>query len=140
MTQDQIAAVRQTFATVAPNARTVGTLFYDRLFAIDPSLRALFRGDINEQAGKLMHVIGFAVANLDKPDALLPAVRALGERHVAYGVTEPHYQTVATALLQTLEAGLGDAFTPDVRGAWTTAYTTLAGEMLAASRKAAPAA
>jgi hemoglobin-like flavoprotein len=41
-------------------------------------------------------------------------------------VKNEHYQTVGAALLWTLEQGLGDAFTPDVRDAWATAYELLA--------------
>src|ERR1700722_13562116 len=115
MTPSEVAAVRSTFAMVAPNARAAGVLFYGKLFALDPSLRSLFHGDIDEQAAKLMQVLAFAVANLEKPDALLPAVRALGQRHAGHGVKPPHYATVGAALLQTLETGLGDAFTPDVK-------------------------
>ena len=50
MTPDEITAVRQSFTLVAPNARAAGVLFYDKLFALDPSLRSLFHGDIDEQA------------------------------------------------------------------------------------------
>ena len=137
MTPDEITAVRQSFTLVAPNARAAGVLFYDKLFALDPSLRSLFHGDIDEQAAKLMQVLGFAVANLGKPDALLPAVRALGQRHAGYGVRPAHYATVGAALLQTLDAGLGDAFTSEVKAAWTTAYTVIAGEMQSAAGEVA---
>jgi nitric oxide dioxygenase len=139
MTPDEIAKVRQSFALVAPNARTAGALFYDNLFALDPSLRGLFHGEIDAQAAKLMGVLAFAVANLEKPDALLPAVRALGQRHAGYGVQPSHYATVGAALLQTLEAGLGDAFSPEVKAAWTTTYTVIAGEMQAAAGEVAAA-
>ena len=89
MTPEDIAAVRGSFAMVAPNARAAGALFYDNLFALDPSMRRLFHGDIEEQAAKLMQVLAFAVANLEKPDALLPAVRALGQRHAGYENVAP---------------------------------------------------
>jgi hemoglobin-like flavoprotein len=139
MTQDQIALIRANFALVAPNANAVGMVFYDHLFALDPALRPMFHGPIEAQAAKLMQVLAFAVANLEKPDALLPPVRALGQRHVGYGVVPAHYQTVGAALLDTLAAGLGDAFTPEAKAAWTEAYTVLATEMQdAASGVAAP--
>ena len=69
-------------------------------------------------------------------DQILPAVEALGRRHAGYGVREGHYATVGAALLWTLEQGLGDAFTTDVRKAWTTAYGTLASVMIEAGRTA----
>jgi len=69
------------------------------------------------------------VSGLERLEKLLPAVQALGRRHAGYGVKDEHYATVAAALLWTLEQGLGDGFTPEVREAWTTAYLALAGVM-----------
>jgi hemoglobin-like flavoprotein len=37
-------------------------------------------------------------------------------------VHDSQYDSVGTALLWTLEQGLGEAFTPEVRDAWTEAY------------------
>ena len=51
-------------------------------------------------------------------------MQALGRRHAGYGVRPEHYDTVGAALLWTLEQGLGDAFTDDVRAAWAEAYGT----------------
>ena len=114
-------------------------LFYGRLFELDPTLRPLFRGDLREQGRKLMTTLGVVVKGLTKLDAILPAVEQLGARHVAYGVQDAHYATVGAALLWTLRQGLGTAFTADVEDAWTAAYTTLAGAMIAAAHRAAPA-
>ena len=101
-------------------------MFYGRLFELDPTLKPLFKGDMTEQGRTLMTMIGTAVANLNKLDAIVPAVQDLGRRHKDYGVLPEHYGTVATALLWTLGQGLGDAFTPQVEAAWTEAYTILA--------------
>jgi nitric oxide dioxygenase len=136
MTPDQIAAVKQSFALVAPIADKAGLMFYARLFELDPALRPMFPENIEEQAGKLMHVLAFAVANLDKADTLIPAVQALGARHGGYGVKPKHYGTVAAALLDTLATGLGPSFTPEVKDAWIAAYTTLSGAMIAAAANA----
>jgi hemoglobin-like flavoprotein len=108
-------------------------MFYDRLFMLNPALRPLFKGDMPEQGRKLMAMIGTAVANLHRLDDIVPAVRDLGRRHGGYGVQSDDYDTVATALLWTLEQGLGADFTPATRDAWTTCYVVLAGEMKAAA-------
>jgi len=129
MTSTQKALVQQTFAQLAPIADQAASLFYGRLFQVDPSLRPLFKGDMAEQGRKLMSMIGIAVANLGKLDVILPAVRDLGQRHAGYGVRQAHYDTVGTALVWTLEQGLGDDFTPATRQAWVEAYTILAGAM-----------
>lgn len=126
MTPENQALVRDSFAKVVPIAPQAAALFYDRLFELDPSLKPLFKGDMTEQGRLLMAMLGTAVANLDKLEAIVPAVQALGRRHAGYGVQPAHYDTVAAALLWTLGQGLGDAFTPPVEAAWTEAYTILA--------------
>lgn len=132
MTPEQQTLVRDSFAKVAPIA-PAAAMFYDRLFVLDPSLRPLFNGDMTEQGRKLMAMIGTAVANLHRIGEIVPAVRDLGKRHARYGVKTTHYETVANALLWTLEQGLGADFTPATRDAWTACYGVLAGEMKAAA-------
>jgi hemoglobin-like flavoprotein len=132
MTPEQKQLVRASFAKLAPIADDAAALFYQRLFTLDPKLKALFTHDMKEQGRKLMTMIGTAVAQLDKVEALLPVLRDLGKRHVGYGVRDSDYDTVATALLWTLEQGLGADFTPALKDAWTACYGVLAGEMKAA--------
>ena len=67
MTPRQIALVRENFAAVKPIADTAAALFYDRLFALDPSLRALFKSGMREQGAKLMQMIGVAVPGCTRP-------------------------------------------------------------------------
>jgi hemoglobin-like flavoprotein len=129
MTPEQIEMVRTSWAKVVPIAGPAASLFYDRLFQLDPELKSLFQGDMTEQGRKLMAMINTAVNGLDKLDDIVPAVQELGRRHVDYGVKDADYDTVGSALLWTLEQGLGEAFTPDVKEAWATAYGVLAGTM-----------
>ena len=129
MTPETQILIRESFAQVAPIAPRAAALFYGRLFVLDPSLKALFNGDMEEQGRKLMAMLGSVVANLSKLETFLPAVRNLGRRHVAYGVQPEHYDIVGSALLWTLGQGLGEAFTPRVEAAWTEAYTILATAM-----------
>jgi len=126
MTPERVQLIQSTWTQVKPIAPQAAALFYERLFALDPSLRALFKSDLQAQGEKLMKAMGLVVNSLDKLDAILPAIRSLGQRHVGYGVQAAHYDTVGAALLWTLEHGLGPAFTTETRAAWTEAYTTLA--------------
>ena len=134
MTPMQKTLVQQSFKQVVPIADTAATIFYERLFATAPAVRPLFKGELAEQKKKLVQMLAYCVGKLDAPDELLPAVRALGKRHIGYGVTDEHYQLVGAALLWTLETGLGAAFTPDVKEAWTAVYTVLAATMLDGAR------
>ncbi len=131
MTPQQIDLVQQSFQKVVPIAATAADLFYDRLFEIAPETRPLFPDDLGEQKKKLIAMLATAVTNLHKLDAILPAVKALGERHKGYGVTAAYYAPVGAALLWTLEKGLGPDFTPEVKSAWAETYTALAGVMAA---------
>ena len=126
MNTHQIDLVQKSFADVKPIASAAAELFYARLFVLDPSLRVMFKGEMGKQGQMLMSMIGAAVAGLRNLETLAPVVRKLGARHVGYGVRTEHYATVGTALLWTLEKGLGEKFTPEVRDAWTEAYTLLA--------------
>jgi len=129
VTPAQIKLVQETWSRVEPMKEEAAQLFYSRLFESDPSLKPLFKGDIREQGRKLMTMIGLAVNGLTRLDAIIPAVQELGRRHADYGVQPAHYATVASALLWTLERGLGPQFTTEVREAWTTAYSVLATTM-----------
>ena len=138
MGSQQIILVQASFALVAPIAATAADLFYARLFVLDPGLIPMFPADLSEQKKKLMTMLQVAVASLRKPEQLIPALQNLGRRHAGYGVQESHYETVGAALIWTLEQGLGDAFTPAQRTAWTAFYSSLASTMLAgAMRRAA---
>ena len=129
MTPEQVTLVTTSWEKVKPISDTAAELFYGKLFELDPSLKALFTGDMTEQGRKLMAMINTAVNSLKNVEAIVPAVQDLGRRHVGYGVKDEHYDTVAAALLWTLEQGLGDAFTDDVKQAWTDTYVLLATTM-----------
>lgn len=129
MTPQQVTLVQTTWEQVVPIADTAAGLFYGRLFELDPALRPLFKSSIEEQGRKLMQMITVAVRGLNNVPALIPAVQELGRRHVGYGVRDEHYETVGSALLWTLEKGLGPAFTPEVKDAWATVYGVLATTM-----------
>jgi hemoglobin-like flavoprotein len=129
MTPRQIELVQTSYTAVEGLGDKAGQLFYAKLFVLDPALRPLFKGDMNAQARKLMQMITVAVRGLGDVEKLKPALAALGARHAGYGVLPAHYATVAAALLDTLAAGLGDAFTPEVKQAWTDCYVLLATAM-----------
>lgn len=129
MTPRQIDLVQDSFAQVKPIAEAAADLFYARLFLLDPGLRGMFKGDMKKQGQMLMSMIGAAVNGLRNLEALAPVVRHLGARHVSYGVKAEHYETVGSALLWTLDKGLKEEFTPEVRDAWASAYQLLADVM-----------
>lgn len=137
MTPRQIELVQASWDSVEPIAEAAAEIFYSKLFALDPALRPLFKGDLAEQGRKLMSMIGLVVRGLTRLEMLLAGVQALGRRHAGYGVRDRHYESVATALLWTLHQGLGKGFTDEVREAWASAYGLLATTMKDAAKVAA---
>ena len=125
MTPDQVAIVQQSFAKVAPIADQAALMFYDRLFEIAPAVKSLFSSDMAEQRRKLMATLAIVVNGLSNLETILPAASALATRHVAYGARPEHYPVVGSALLWTLEKGLGEDWTKEVADAWTAAYALL---------------
>jgi hemoglobin-like flavoprotein len=136
MTPQQITLIQESWRKVLPISDTAAELFYNRLFVLDPSLKPLFKGDMKEQGRKLMAILNTVVTKLDQLGDIVPAAQDLGRRHGTYGVQPAHYDTVAAALLWTLAAGLGDAFTDEVKQAWTQAYGILAKVMIDAAESA----
>lgn len=130
MTPNQLALVQSSWEKVVPIAPDAAKLFYGRLFEVAPSVRGLFKGDIEEQGKKLMTIITTVVRGLKQFDRLEMAVWQLGRRHVAYGAIEAHYGVVADTLLWTLQQGLGPAFTNDIKEAWQAALNIIAGVMI----------
>lgn len=141
MSPEDKSIVKTTWATVVPIADVAATLFYGRLFALDPSLQPMFRqADMKEQRRKLVAALAAVVNGLDNLEPLIPVLENLGRNHVRYGVADTHYETVGAALLWTLEQGLKDAWTPAVKAAWTAAYGTVASVMRnAAAQSGKPA-
>ena len=129
--------IQDTWARVVPIADRAATLFYQRLFEVDPSTRSLFQfTDMAQQRKKLLQVLSVAVSSLDNLGALRKTVEDLGRRHAGYGVKDAHYDSVGVALLWTLEQGLGRAWTPEVEAAWKDVYGLLSGIMRQAQQGA----
>jgi hemoglobin-like flavoprotein len=141
LTEAQKAAVRRSWQLVVPIGDTAADLFYRRLFELQPTYRRLFAEDLAPQKRKLLAMLAFIVRTLDWDDArwrdpvaaeddLFLVVLALGLRHAElYRVPDDSYDVVGEALLWTLDYGLGEAFTAEVRDAWARVYDLLARTM-----------
>jgi len=140
MTPRQIQLVKSTWARVVPIRETAAELFYGRLFELEPSYRQMFKNDMTEQGKKLMKTINIAVEALDDVEPLVPTLKQMGADHAGYGVVDRDYNVVGAALLWTLEQGLGEAFTDEVKNAWAAVYEVLADTMKAGAAEAEKAA
>ena len=136
MTPQQIELVKKTWVMVVPIADTAAELFYGRLFELEPSYRAMFKHDMTEQGKKLMKTINIAVEALDDVEPLVPTLKQMGVDHAGYGVVDRDYNVVGAALLWTLEQGLGEVFTDEVKNAWAAVYEVLANTMKSGAAEA----
>jgi len=130
MTPEHKALVKESWAKVLPIQETAAELFYGRLFSEYPEVKPYFKGDMKEQGKKLMAMLNTAVNGLDNLDGLIEPLKASGKAHKGYGVKAEDYDKVGASFLWTLEQGLGEAFTPEVKDAWTVTYTTVASVMI----------
>lgn len=130
MTPEQKTLVIESWNKVLPIKDKAAELFYGRLFEVYPEVKPYFKGDMKTQGMKLMATLNIAVNSLDNLEDLLEPLKQMGARHVDYGVQTEDYDKVADAFLWTLEQGLGEAFTPEVKEAWVITYTTVASVMI----------
>lgn len=129
MNSRDVLLVQESFQKVAALGEPVAELFYAELFAIDPSLREMFGGDMLQQRKKLLAALAMIVRSLHAPEQIVGPAKALAVKHLDYGVEPVHYTYVGNALLRTLKKGLGDQFTPQLRDAWVEAFRMLADVM-----------
>lgn len=125
MTVKQINLIQQSFKKVLSVKMAAAKIFYDRLFALDPGLRPLFKGNMQKQGQAFMSMLEMVVGGLDKFDEAVPALQALGERHISYRVKPEHYKVFEAALLWMLEQVQGSDFTSETEAAWQEVYALL---------------
>jgi hemoglobin-like flavoprotein len=132
-----VVALRNSFALVAERAPNLTQRFYEILFARHPSVRPLFPAHLGRQEEMLTRALVAVIEHLEDGAWIKDNLRALGAKHVAYGVTEEMYDWVGGALIATLAEVAAEAWTPSVEQAWVGAYGAIAGTMIEGARAAA---
>jgi NAD(P)H-flavin reductase/hemoglobin-like flavoprotein len=130
-----VATIRRSWAALEPRADELGRHFYATLFHNAPETRDLFPVNMEVQRSRLLRALVHVVQMVDQLDDLVPFLQQLGRDHRKFGVIAGHYDSVGTALISAVETYSGDAWTPDVRRAWTEAYE-LAGQAMSAAADA----
>lgn len=138
MNVQAVALVRMGLAEVLRQQETAVALFCDRLFTLDPTLRPLFDAAPQQHALRLLLTLQQAIDQLNQSQAMLTAVKQLGQQHASYGVQDSHYHTVGQALFWMVGELLAEQYTPQMADAWTTVYYMVAGLMKEAAFNAKP--
>ena len=138
MTPEQITLVQSSFQRLGPDLPAVTARFYQEVFQRNPSLRPLFPSDLTELRVKFAQKLVEIVRAMPRLGELLTHTRALGARHVGYGVRAADYQTIGDSLIVALASVLGDEFDPETREAWELAFNIVAETMLEGAAAARP--
>jgi methyl-accepting chemotaxis protein len=124
-------ALETSFDLVAPHGDELVDTFYARLFATAPAVKPLFAGaDLDEQKQKLLATLVLLRKSLRDLGAIVPKLRELGRKHVAYGARPEHYTVVGEVLIASMADVAGDAWKPEHQRAWSAAIAVVAGAML----------
>jgi nitric oxide dioxygenase len=129
-------ALETSFDLVAPRGDELMDEFYSRLFAAAPAVRPLFPEDMGRQKAMLLGALVLVRKSLRNLDAIVPKLRELGARHVAYGARPEHYPVVGATLIASMAAVAGEAWKPEFEAAWGAAFDVVAGVMLEGAAEA----
>ena len=132
-----LEALETSFDLVAPRGDELMDVFYARLFAAAPAVKPLFAGtDLKKQKTMLLGTLVLLRKSLRDLDAIVPKLRELGARHVAYGARPEHYPVVGEVLIGAMAQVAGDAWEPRFADAWAVAIGIVAGAMLEGAAEA----
>jgi methyl-accepting chemotaxis protein len=123
-------ALETSFDLVAPHGDELMDEFYSRLFAAAPAVRPLFPDDMRRQKTMLLGALVLLRKSLRDLDPVVPKLRELGARHVAYGARPEHYPVVGATLISSMAAVAGERWRPEYERAWGAAFEIVAGAML----------
>jgi methyl-accepting chemotaxis protein len=126
-----LEALETSFDFVAPRGDELMDVFYARLFAAAPAVKPLFAGtDLKKQKTMLLGTLVLLRKSLRDLDPIVPKLRELGARHVAYGARPEHYPVVGEVLIASMAEIAGEAWRPEYERAWGEAFAIVAGAMI----------
>ena len=138
LSTETIAIVKATVPVMEANGLAIVKRMYERMFE-NASIRDLFNqshhGETGSQPKALAGAILAYAQNIDRLEALAPAVERIAQKHVGLNILPEHYPHVATALLGAIKDVLGDAATEEVLNAWGEAYWFLADVLIGRERR-----
>jgi NAD(P)H-flavin reductase/hemoglobin-like flavoprotein len=128
-----LKSIRDTFRIVAAAGDEPASYFYGWLFARHPGVRSMFPPAMDEQRDRLFAALTRIVESLSSPEDLVRYLSQLGRDHRKYSVEPAMYDAVGEALIATLRAYAGPAFSPGAEDAWGHAYQAASALMIRAA-------
>ena len=131
-----LEALETSFDLIAERGDELMDTFYSRLFAAAPAVRPLFPQDMKQQKTMLLAALVLLRKSLRDLDAVVPTLRKLGARHVAYGARPEHYPLVGATLIASMAATARESWRPEYEAAWNAAFEVVASTMIAGAEEA----
>jgi hemoglobin-like flavoprotein len=104
--------------------------FFSRLFATEPSVKPLFRADLESQKTMLLAVLALVRKSFRNLDDIAPTLRKLGACNVAHGARPEHYRLVSATLIASMAAIASKNWKPEYERAWNGACEIVTATML----------
>jgi len=130
LTDRQINSIYDSWQVIVSDSERIGSMFYERLFQIQPELRVYFKSDLNSQVSKFMSTLTLLITKLHSGKSLAKDIQYLAQRHSSYGASPGHYELIGQVLLWTLENGLGEKWNVNLKSSWTLLYEKVAESMM----------
>jgi hemoglobin-like flavoprotein len=132
-----VTLLRSSFDLVVGRAPDLTARFYAIFFARYPQVKPMFgRNAPERQQEMLTQALVAVLDHLEDAPWLASALRALGAKHVEYGVRDEMYAWVGESLLATLAEVAADDWSPALEKAWGDAIGAIAGLMLEGAKEA----
>ncbi|QDT27688.1 Flavohemoprotein [Gimesia panareensis] len=129
LSEKTIAIVKEITPLVAANAETVTRVFYQKMFAGNPEVKAFFNQAHQHSGGQQKALAGAICSyftHIDNLAALTPAVELIAQKHCSLGIQPEQYPIVGKHLLAAIQEVMGEAATEEILAAVGEAYQLLA--------------
>ena len=121
-----------SYLEIAAAGSELTTLFYNRLFELNPSFRLLFKTPIQDQGIKWRMMLNIILVAIDEPARLKKSLREMGQRHASYGVKTEDYFLFTEAVLWAIQKYLSTRFTPEIETIWRKLFAFIVEEATSA--------
>ncbi len=129
LSEKTIRIVKEITPLVAANAETITRRFYERMFEVNPEVKAFFN-QAHQHTGSQQQALAGAICayftHIDNPAVLMPAVELIAQKHVSLGIKAEHYPIVGSNLLAAIQDVMGEGATEEIIAAVAEAYGFLA--------------
>jgi len=121
-----------SYLKIAAAGPQLTTLFYNRLFEVQPPFRALFKTSMEHQGIKWRMMLNLMLQAVDSPYLLRRSLVEMGRRHIDYGVKAEDYPLFIDCVIWALQQYLDVDFTSEVEAAWHKLFAIVVDEALKA--------